>query len=145
MNDVVGRFDAAWSRFDVARSGLDPATVTSAGWTVGEMLAHVAFWLETVRPYFCGALRGDVAAFDVTFPSGYVPEQEWPAADVHNAREAAWARSAGTAAVLERLAAAHDDARAFLDTVTEAEEVTHAGYLAEVVDHLDEHRVAELA
>lgn len=119
---------------------------TSAGWTVKEMLAHIAFWLETVPPFVTGAFRGDVSAFELTFPSGYVAgEGEWPSAAVHNEREAAWARDQTAEAVLARADRAFDQLREFLATVTDEEAAEHSGYFADIGGHLDAHRTEELA
>ena len=46
----------------------------------------------------------------------------WPEADVHNAREAAWARGVPAAEVLRRLDAAHADALEVLGSLTAEEE-----------------------
>jgi hypothetical protein len=81
----------------------------------------------------------------VTFPSGYVAgEGDWPDADVHNAREAAWARDQSNDAVVERADQAYDAVRTFLASVTDDEADAHAAYFAEIANHLDEHRTAEL-
>jgi hypothetical protein len=144
-DDVRARVDEAWASFRSAVASTDLDAPTSAGWQAKEMLAHVAFWLETVPPFVTGAFRGDTSAFSVTFPSGYVAgEDDWPGPDVHNAREAAWGREQSGDAVLARADRAYEEARSFLATVTDDEVAEHADYFAEVHNHLDEHRTDEL-
>lgn len=105
---------AGWGPF---RAAVEPLTfdgldrVTPAGWTVKEMLAHIAFWEETVKPVFVGWFRGEP---DEAFEGWYggddlalTRNDPWPVADVHNAREAAWARRRQSAEVLARLDRAH--------------------------------------
>lgn len=128
--------------FRGALAGADPDRSTPSGWTVKEMVGHVAFWLETVPPFVSGMWRGDASAFDVTFPSGYHPadDPEWPRADVHNAREAAWAKGRSWPEVRERLDAAATKFLAFIDNVTDDEVSAHPEYFKEQPDHLEEHR-----
>ena len=138
--------DEAWRAFRAAvdEGGLEETT--PAGWTVKELLAHVAFWLETIPPFVDGAFRGRAAAFDVTFPSGFVPpgDGSWPSADVHNAREAAWAREQTGAAVVQRLDLGYRQLASFLPTITDEEAVAHADYFADIAGHLESHRREEL-
>lgn len=136
----------AWRAFREVLQGVDLGGVTSAGWQVRELVAHVAFWMETVPPFVTGAFRGDPAAFQITFPSGYVAgDGDWPPADEHNAREAAWARQqVDDDVVLARVGLAYEDLAAFLETVTDDEATAQASYFAEIADHLDAHRRAEL-
>ena len=145
-DEIRTRIEGAWRAFRAAIDTVDLEAPTRAGWTAKEMLAHVAFWMETVPPYVTGAFRGDPSAFSITFPSGYVAgEGDWPHADVHNAREAAWARDRAAAEVMGRAERAHDELRAFLTTVTDDEVAANAAYFAEVADHLEEHRTIELS
>ena len=72
---------------------------TEAGWTVKEMVAHVAFWDECALPVVNGMFRGDqewLAVDRATLERWYGgddlglgADDSWPRADVHNAREAA--------------------------------------------------------
>ena len=106
------RVEAAWAEFRTAVSALSPEEFeqrTPSGWTVKEMVAHVAFWEETVAPFIEGMLRdrGWPAIEDWYGGAGLDAAQEWPEADVHNAREAAWARGRSVAEVLQRLDRAH--------------------------------------
>jgi hypothetical protein len=137
--DVRDLVERRWQDFRAAVDAADLDGTSSAGWTRKEMVAHVAFWLETVAPFVTGMWRGDPSAFEHRFPSGYQPEGEWPAADVHNAREAAWARGHTAEAVVARLDAAASRVRDLLGTVTDAEVTDHAEYFAEISDHLDQH------
>lgn len=145
-DELRARTAEAWAAF---RSAIDEHRLdeaTPAGWTAKEMAAHVAFWLETVPPFVTGAFRGQPEAFEVEFPSGYssADDGSWPAADVHNAREAAWAREQDGPSVIARLDAAYDALAAFLETVTDDEGTTHAGYFADIAGHLDNHRCSEM-
>jgi hypothetical protein len=145
-DELRARTAEAWATF---RSAIDERALdeaTPAGWTAKEMAAHVAFWLETTPPFVTGAFRGRPSAFETTFPSGYAPPDDgtWPAADVHNAREAAWAREQDGPEVLARLDAAYAELASFLGTVTDDEATTHAGYFADIAGHLDNHRRSEL-
>ena len=145
-DDLREEIEAATVAFLAALEGRDLESSTAAGWPVKEMVAHVAFWLETTPPFVAGAFRGDPSAFEVTFPSGFAPPDDgtWPAADVHNAREAAWARDQPGDVVVQRLREASARLSEFLATVTEAEATEHAGYFRDIAHHLDVHRTDEL-
>ena len=145
-NDIRDQIEAAAAAFMTALENRDLGDTTPAGWTVKEMVAHVAFWLETTPPFVSGAFRGDESAYAVTFPSGFVPGEDgsWPAADVHNAREAAWAREQAADVVVERLRAAHRRLSEFLETATDDEAVERDGYYRDIALHLDAHRIEEL-
>jgi hypothetical protein len=144
-SDVRSRTDDAWRAFWQALRQVELEVSTPSGWQGKEMLAHVAFWMETVPPFVTGAFRGKPAAFQVAFPSGYVAgDDDWPTADVHNAREAAWAREQPTDAVVARAERAYDELRTFLETVTDEEVAAHREYFSEIADHLDQHRLADL-
>jgi uncharacterized protein (TIGR03083 family) len=125
---------------------------TRAGWTVKEMLAHVAFWEETADPMLAGFrghpdveleawYHGDVEAYARDVRS------EWPLAMVHNAREAAWARPRDPSEVLARWDAAHRRLLELVDGLSEADlrdERIVAKLLACCSNHYEEH-LAELA
>lgn len=140
--DLRDDIETAATAFVTALEGRDLEVPTSPGWTLQEMVAHVAFWLETTPPFVSGAFRGDPSAFEVTFPSGFVPPADgsWPSADVHNAREAAWAREQTSEVVWQRLREAQRRLDQFLITVTDEEAVAHAGYYRDISGHLDAHR-----
>lgn len=97
--------------------------VTASGWTVKEILAHVAFWEETVAPFIQGMLRGrgwpDQAEWHGG--GGFDGARGWPEADVHNAREAAWSRTRSAADVLARWDRAHDRCLAAVRDLTDEE------------------------
>jgi hypothetical protein len=143
---MLEKIAAAWaplkSELDrLGESGLD--TQLQQGWTVKELAAHVAFWDEAVEGYVTGALRHQDLPPGWTFGSGYRPGGEWPHFEVHNAREAEWAREQTAAAVLARSAAAHDRMVEFLSTVTDQELSDHADYFERLGEHHAEH-LAEL-
>ena len=139
---LVQQVGDAYRPFRDAVASADLDATTSAGWTVKEMVAHVAFWKEASVGVVCNVFRGE-AEPAVAFGSGYEPGDEWPAADVHNAREAAWARTQDAAAVVERLDRAHRLQCETLATVTDAERAEHAEYFDHLGDHEREH-LAEL-
>jgi hypothetical protein len=103
------------------------------------MIAHVAFWEEAAVPVIRFMLRGKPMPASWEFGSGTFHEQSWPTADVHNAREAAWARARTDAEVLDRWEAAHAALMEELATVTGDEASRHARYFAELAEHLDDH------
>ena len=144
----VERLRAATSAFaDVvdavaSSGGLDRPT--PAGWTAKEMLAHVAFWDEAVFGFVQGVFRGRLPD-GWRFGSGYTPDlgQPWPAADAHNAREAAWAHDRDASEVVARWRAAQEQLFAVLATVTDEEVAANLDYFSSLGAHHDEHR-AEL-
>lgn len=100
---IRARLEVTWGPFRAAVADrLDQPT--PAGWTAKEMLAHVAFWDEAVVPVVVTMLRGQQLPPGSSFGSGDfgLAGDEWPVRDVHNAREAVWARSRPAAEVLER-------------------------------------------
>ena len=100
--------DGAWLALRQEVDRLEPddfEAVTPAGWTVKEMLAHVAFWAETVEMVIVGQLRGEPISETEWYGGDDLGlSGAWPHADVHNAREAEWARRHSTREVLQRLA-----------------------------------------
>ncbi len=114
---------------------------TPSGWTGKEMLTHVAFWDEAVFGVIEGMFRSRLPE-GWRFGSGYAPDPntEWPVADVHNAREAAWARGRTAAEVVQRWRAGQEQLYAVLDTVTDDEVTANHEYFASLGAHYDEHR-----
>jgi hypothetical protein len=118
---------------------------TSAGWTVKEMVAHVAFWEETVSPVVNGMYRGKEVALEEWYGGddlALAPGDPWPIAGVHNAREAAWARTRSAEEVLGRWDLAHERLLAVVTTITE-EEARRDEYFGKIAaatyDHYAEH------
>lgn len=144
-NDILARVAAAWEPFRAAvtarRDALDEQT--SAGWSGKEMLAHIAFWDEAVVPVVVTMFRGQSLPPGWAFGSGDLdlPAGSWPPADVHNAREAAWARGRSSAEVLERCDRAHQQLVTLLLTVTDQEAVEHRDYFRTLGTHYQEHLV----
>jgi hypothetical protein len=139
VNDLAEQFDATWLRFRAAVDDLGEAQMESAtrvGWTAKEMLGHLGFWLEATEGVIVGMFRGEPLRDDFAFESGYVPDPDaaWPTADVHNAREAAWAGSRSAAEVVARLDAGHAVFRSLLESLR-ADEVTDDRY-RNYVDHM---------
>jgi hypothetical protein len=144
-NDLAAQFQDAWQTFrqlvTAAENRLDERT--EAGWTVKEMLGHMGFWQEAIEGVIVGMFRRRSLGDGWRFGSGYDPstENEWPRADVHNAREAAWAREHSTHAVLERLDRSHDRALDVLNGLSpdEVADDRYRSYVAEKVQHYQEH------
>ena len=120
--------------------------VTPAGWTAKEMLAHIAFWEETVKPVVVGWFRAQPEeSFEGWYGGddlGLTRHDPWPVADVHNAREAAWARGKQSAQVPERLERAHRQLVEVVGSLSE-EEAENERYTGKIADatwrHYAEH------
>jgi hypothetical protein len=100
---------------------------TSAGWTAKEMLAHLAFWEETAVPVITSMLRGGP---EVPLHEWYggdervdlSPGQDWThTTQVHNAREARWARAHSAEEIIERLRKAQRSSVKVMSTITDEE------------------------
>ncbi len=146
-NQFVVAMEAGWRGFRAAADRLVPddlEQVTTSGWTAKEMLAHVAFWDETVEPVIVGMYRGGSLDRNWTFGSGYThPDGPWPQTDEHNAREAGWASSLPPEVVLARLDAAHSRALGIVRSLTEDElqDPRYQLYLGNQAAHYNEHLV----
>lgn len=143
---ALARVDAAWRPFEqfVRGMGLEAFDRdTGGGWTAKEMLAHVAFWDEAVVPVLTYMLRGEEIPDGHFFGSGYRPGATWPSDDVHNAREAEWARSHSEEDVKQRLTTAHAAMTDAVASITDEEAPQRASYIQEQCDHYREH-LAEL-
>ncbi len=60
-NELVEAVEATWKQFREAIVRLGPEALerpTPAGWTVKEMLAHMAFWEEATEPVIVAMFRG---------------------------------------------------------------------------------------
>jgi hypothetical protein len=133
-----------------AVEGLDAAEFdrhTRAGWTVKEMLAHVAFWEETAEP-LVRSFRGEppvpLEAWYHGDSQAYLRDvaSDWPPAMVHNMREAAWARDRTPAEVMARWNAAHARVLEIIDGLTDedvGDERLVANLLACCSNHYQEH------
>lgn len=136
--------EETWKPFRRAVSRLGDAGIersTPAAWSAKEMLAHVAFWDEAVEGAVLSLFRQEALPTGWAFGSGYVPDPgTWRAADVHNAREAAWGRGQSPASVVARLDAAHARLGRFLESVTDGEATAHAGYFGELGKHYPAHQ-----
>lgn len=149
--DAMSRYVAAYERMnDAVRAlGMDGLErTTPSGWTAKEALAHLSFWEETHVPVVVSMFRGQALPDGWEFGSGDLglPEgSPWPPADVHNAREAAWARARPASEVVARWHRAHEQAvevfRSF--TAEEAADPRFTERMTASVSHMDEH-LAEL-
>jgi hypothetical protein len=140
--EVAEVIEASWMPFRAALAALPQAGFdhhTPAGWTVKEMLGHVAFWMETIEPVIVGMFRG-APIEDRQWYGGddLAVSGEWPRTDVHNAREAAWAQSRSATEVLARLDAAHRRTLEVVNTLTEAE-LSDPRFLRKVLDGSADH------
>jgi Mycothiol maleylpyruvate isomerase N-terminal domain len=151
-NELTQAFEQAWAPFRAAVDKADLDRATSAGWTVKEMLSHVAFWDETVTPVIAMLLRGgDMPGPDQWpgFASGFEAPNDgtWPHFEIHNAREAEWGRGQSNETIVDRLDKAHAQAAAAIAALTpdEVQNERFRGYvLGEKIGHYEEH-LAELA
>jgi uncharacterized protein (TIGR03083 family) len=140
---VVQTYDETWREFRNTVGGLGPDVLekpTGAGWSIKEMLGHVAFWEEAPAAVITGMFRdGNIEGWQ--FGSGYVAEtaEPWPKDAVHNAREAEWARSRTAREVLDRWDRAHENLISILKTVTDQEVEENKDYFSGLSDHLREH------
>jgi hypothetical protein len=96
-------------------------------------------------PVVVTMFRGDAMPAGWSFGSGDLglAEGDWPAADVHNAREAAWARGHSAPEVLDRCDRAHAELVTLLGTLTDEEVAEHEEYFRPLGAH-DEHHAPEL-
>lgn len=118
------------------------------GWTVKEMLAHLAFWEETSLPVIEGMFRGGPEVSVEEWYGGsdleMAPDTPWPDADTHNEREARWARSHTHTEVLDRLHGARRLLMKVTASITDEEGNGQIGqHLTEMFHHTESH-LAEL-
>ena len=146
MNDLVQQEHRSWSRFRDAVDRLTPAlceSPTTAGWTAKEMIGHLAFWCEAAEGVVVAMFRGEPMRADFAFASGYIPDPDapWPHVDVHNAREAAWARPRPAAEVVARLDAAHARLVVLLESLRpdEVADARYRTYVRDVATEFDSH------
>jgi hypothetical protein len=141
--------DSGWERLVAVVERLGPDGLEqplTRIWTVKEMLAHLAFWEETSLPVIQMMYRGGPELAVQQWYGGQdlelAADAPWPEADVHNAREARWARSRSPADVLERLKQARQKLKTVIATVTDEES---RGPIAEqwsgeaICRHVDHH------
>ena len=68
-------------------------TPTTPGWNGRQSVAHVAFWDEAAYGFMLLTYYNEPLPGGWTFGSGWLPGDEpWPHFEVHNRREAEWAR-----------------------------------------------------
>lgn len=126
--EQLALLDAGWQRLQrvIERLGTDGLNKQIGnGWTVKEMLAHLAFWDETSLPVIESLYRSKPEIPAAQWYGGddleVGPDDPWPDADTHNAREARWARNHTPAEVLARLQRAREQLKSILATVTDEE------------------------
>src|SRR5205823_6956925 len=137
---------ASWRRFRGAVARLTPEqleSTTTAGWTAKEMIGHLAFWSEAAEGVIVGMFREQPMRDDFAFGSGYEPDptEPWPIADVHNAREAAWAKPRPASEVIARLDAGQARYVDLLESLTpeELEDERFRVYVANTCTEFDAH------
>lgn len=114
------------------------------GWTVKEMLAHLAFWEETSLPVVGSIFRGGTEIPVEEWYGGtdleIAPGAPWPNADTHNEREARWAKIHSNSEVLDRLFRARQQLISVISSVTDEEGNTQIGsHLTDLCNHTDSH------
>ena len=147
MNELAEQFEQSWRQFRAAVHNLSAAQMespTRAGWTAKEMIGHLGFWLEAAEGVVVAMFRGQPMREDFAFTSGYVPDPDapWPIADVHNAREAAWAKPLPASEVVARLDAGHEVLIALFESLDERElaDDRYRDYVSATCTELDAHR-----
>ncbi len=139
VNDLAEQFDATWRRFRAAVDDLGEAQMESPTVSAGRRRrcsGTSASGSRRPRESSSGYSGGEPLRDDFAFGSGYVPDPDapWPTADVHNAREASWARSRSAAEVVARLDAGHAVFTSLLESL-HADELTDDRY-RNYVDHM---------
>jgi hypothetical protein len=122
--ELLERIDASWHRLRPALKAGHLDSRLADGRTVKETLAGVAFWNETVAPVFAwmrGQPEPPASQWYGGADLGIGDGQPWPNDQVHQARDAAWARSVSDSEVLTRLDRAHEHAVAAVATLTAGE------------------------
>jgi len=146
VQEQLEAIEAGWQELRAAIERLGPQGLqqrTPSGWSVREMIAHIAFWEETVEPVIDGMYRGrEVVDWYGGDDLGLGPDDPWPVSAVHNAREAAWARAHTDDEVLARWERAHRRMVEVVATITD-DEAEREEYLVKVgaatVLHYAEH------
>jgi hypothetical protein len=144
--ELLARIDSGWRAIREAVATAKPDQLdrpTSSGWTGKELIAHLAFWEETVHPMIV-MFRGqpELAASAWYGGSDLMVAGEWPSADIHNAREAAWARTKSVAEVISRWDAAHTALINIVGTLSAAEVLDQRFFeivSESTVEHFAEH------
>jgi hypothetical protein len=152
LDEQLTLIEAGWRRLRREVELLDDGrmeTRTSAGWTVKEMVAHVCFWEEAVYPIINAMYRRNEVVPEEWYGGddlALTPGEPWPTADVHNAREAAWARARSAQDVMARWDRAHQLLLSVVKTISD-DEAQSDEYLTRIgaltYDHYAEH-LAEL-
>lgn len=148
---VKEQFQTIEAGFRQLRSAIDRLGMhgmerrTAAGWTVKEMVAHLAFWEETVDPVVNGMYRKHEVPLEDWYGGddlGLGPDEPWPVSAVHNAREADWARLRSADEALTRWDRAHERLLVVVGTIT-AEEAENEQYFGKIgaatYEHYAEH------
>jgi len=148
VDELIELLEARWQPFPETLAALPPEDFdrrTASGWTVKEMLGHVAFWMETIQPVFVGMFRGQPIEDREWYGGDDLGVTgEWPRTEVHNAREAAWARPRPLSEVLDRLDAAYQRTVEAVQTLTE-DELSDGRFTKKVMDGACDHLVMHLA
>lgn len=135
--------DAHWEPLYAAIRRLSSETLdvpTTPGWTAKESIAHVAFWDEAAFGFMHFTYFNEPLPEGWTFGSGWLPGDEpWPHFEVHNAREAAWARERTAEEVLQRLETAHTQLLGMLSRLTPELVQEKREHLAEISHHYVTH------
>lgn len=109
----INSLQEVWNEYWPLLEGLSDDQLNfrlNEGRMVKEVLAHIAFWEEAAVGYVWGVILGkEIQVQDWYGGSdlGLKEDDPWPAADVHNAREASWGRNQSKDAILRRMETAH--------------------------------------
>ena len=147
-NELARNLQEAGARFRKEIDRIGPEGLerpTPAGWTAKEMLGHMGFWMEASEAVVEAMFRGKELREGWAFGSGYThgeEDGEWPYSDVHNAREAEWARGRTSDEVIGRLDRAHKKALELARSLTDEElqDDRFREHFQEKAGHYDEHR-----
>jgi len=144
LDELRAVIEARWEPLSAAIKRLTPERLkspTTPEWSAKESIAHVAFWDEAAYGFMILTYFNQPLPDGWTFGSGWLPgDDPWPHFDVHNAREAAWAREQSTGDVIARFERAHEQLLSMLPNLTP--ELIHEkrGHLAEISQHYITHR-----
>lgn len=142
--EVIEQVQQGWEPVREAVDAIAPDGLerpTSSGWTARECIAHIAFWDEAAWGFITLTYFNEPLPEGWAFGSGWLPGDEpWPHFQVHNTREAAWARGQSDEAVLARLEAGHEQLLTILPRLTDELVTNNRAHLDEVVRHYHNHR-----
>jgi hypothetical protein len=148
LDEEISRLHQGWSRYWPLIESLNENQLNRRlpeGRTVRQVLAHIAFWEEAAVGFVRMIIRGEEIPLQEWYGGSslvYNKDEPWPAADVHNAREAQWATGKPGLVILARMQAARTQLLNLLNTVTPEEAAGAVGDYFKVesrAEHFEEH------